>query len=86
METVYGQGHGGVQGHFHLTHRGTPILSGQSLHRYDFGRAATKWTKQNKMTKSYESSLFAKMIVIGVINLGRGMFVWHALKSMIEFN
>jgi len=30
---AYGQGHGGVQGHLHFTHRGTPTLLGQELHK-----------------------------------------------------
>ena len=44
MTKINGQGHGGVPGHIHLTHRGSSKLSGQAPHRSDPRCAATQWT------------------------------------------
>ena len=35
MKKKNGKGHGGLQGHLHVTQRGTPTLSSQALHRYE---------------------------------------------------
>ena len=42
--TIDGQGHGGLQGHLHLPHRGSSALSGQALHRSDPMCATTQQT------------------------------------------
>ena len=42
--TTNGQGHGGVPGHIHLTHRGASALSGQAPHRSDPKFVAAQWT------------------------------------------
>ena len=42
MTTIDGKGHGGVQGHIHLTHMDTPTLYRQALLQSDLGCAATQ--------------------------------------------
>ena len=43
ITTSDGQGHGGVQGYFCLTHKGTSALSGQALHQFDPWHVISRW-------------------------------------------
>lgn len=44
MTITNGKYHGGVQGHLHLTHKGTPTLFSQALHQSNPKHGDNQWT------------------------------------------